>query len=99
MTNAALTAQALKGAFYPTTYEHWTTRSMLHLTASTSGANILERGPPRSVTGIVIQAGLSRSTARKPMLIPLAEHEVRNFLEEFRLEERHFNYRYATFGG
>ena len=46
-------------------YAHWTTREVLHLTASIPGANILERGPPQSVTNIVILADFSRFTTYK----------------------------------
>ena len=55
---------------------------------------------PRSITSVVIQADLFKARCLQTHANPLAEHEVRKFLEGLHLEERHFNYRYyAIFGG
>ena len=97
--DAGLTAHKIIGAFYPLTYDHWTTRQMLNLTDDSSTENIDRRGPPHIVKTILQQCDLFKVHCVTVHAKPLSEHRIRSLLSTYNLEECHFKFRYKIFNG
>ena len=97
--DAGLLPQKIRGAFYPTCYEHWQSRRVLNLFEDPISDDINARGPPHMVRTIVQQADHFKVLCLQYHGEILSEDKVRTLASTFNLEAHHFRYRYKVLRG
>ena len=99
LPDAGLNARKIIQCFYPLTYDDWITRQMLNLTNDISCEHLHLRGPPLTVKRLVQKCDLFKVNCVTVHGKPIATHKIRSMLQEFHLDEVHFQLRYKLFNG